>query len=85
LLQKALHATGDELPYVHSDLSRIYEERGDTEHAISELKEALKADNDGSLHFRLGQLYLRAGDRTAAARAMQESQRMHEPVSPQPQ
>ena len=85
LLQKALHAAGDELPYVHADLSRIYEERGDTDHAISELKEALRNDSDGSYHFRLGRLYLKAGDRTAAARAMQESEKLHRSVSSQPQ
>lgn len=78
LLQKALHLNSDELPYVHSDLSRIYDERGDTKRAISELESALPADNDGSYHYRLGRLYLKAGDRKAADRAMQESERLHQ-------
>ena len=69
-LLKALHAAPEELPYVHADLSAVYEDRGDTSKAITELKQALDVDVDGSFHYRLGHLYLMAGDRESAQEAL---------------
>jgi tetratricopeptide (TPR) repeat protein len=69
-LLNAQHAAPDELPYVHADLSRVYEERGQVDQAIAELKLATPVDVDGSYHYRLGHLYMRTGDRGSAAEAL---------------
>lgn len=75
-LLKALHVTPEELPYVHADLSQVYEDRGDLPQAIAELKQALSIDVDGSFYFRLGRLYARTGDRSAAAQALDQSAKL---------
>jgi predicted Zn-dependent protease len=78
LLQRALRGDADQLPFVHVDLSKVYEEQGDPQQAIAELKQALPADEDGSYHYRLGRLYLSVGDRAAAAEALRVSSTMHQ-------
>lgn len=78
LLQKALRGGADQLPFIHLDLSKIYEEQGNPQQAITELKQALPADEDGSYHYRLGRLYLSVGDRAAAAEALKVSSAMHQ-------
>ena len=75
-LLKALQVTPEELPYVHADLSQVYEDRGDLPQAIAELKQALSIDVDGSFYFRLGRLYARTGDRSAAAQALDQSAKL---------
>lgn len=47
-LQKALHVSPEERPYVHADLSKAYEEQGNRSLAIAELKQAVAIDGDGS-------------------------------------
>ncbi len=75
-LLKAEHASSEELPYVHADLSMIYEGRGDIAQAIAEMKKAISIDVDGSYYYRLGRLYLKAGDRTAAKASLQAAEEM---------
>lgn len=75
-LLKALHAAPEELPYVHADLGSVYEERGETEKAIAEMKQAVSADVDGSFHYRLGRLYLKAGERKSAQDALAMSAKL---------
>jgi tetratricopeptide (TPR) repeat protein len=75
-LIKALQVTPEERPYVHADLSRIYEDRGELVPAIAEMKQALPVDVDGSYYFRLGHLYMKAGDRAAAAHALDQSAKL---------
>jgi tetratricopeptide (TPR) repeat protein len=75
-LLKALHAAPDEIPYVHADLSRVYEDQGDTAKAIVELKEAVGVDVDGSFNFRLGRLYLKIGDRISAQEAFAVAEKL---------
>jgi tetratricopeptide (TPR) repeat protein len=75
-LLKGLHAAPEELPEVHASLSKVYAEHGELARAISEIKQALPGDVDGSYHYRLGRLYLQAGDRAAAAQAMQQSAKL---------
>jgi len=77
-LLKALQVTPEELPYVHADLSQVYEDRGDLPQAIAELKQALPIDVDGSFYFRLGRLYMRTGDRSAAAQALDQSAKLRQ-------
>jgi predicted Zn-dependent protease len=68
-LLKALHAAPEELPYVHADLGKVYEDQGETAKAIAEMKQAVSVDEDGSFYYRLGRLYLKAGDRKSADEA----------------
>lgn len=75
-LQKALHAEAEELPYVHADLSRVYDEAGDLAQAIAELKQAVSIDVDGSYYYRLGHLYMKAGDRASAAAALDQAAKL---------
>ena len=72
-LIKALRVSPEELPYVHADLSTIYEDRGDIPQAIAEMKLAVPVDVDGSYYYRLGRLYLKAGDRAAANEALNQA------------
>ena len=74
----ALHVKEEDLPFVHADLSEVYEDRGDSPLAISELTQALSVDADGSYHYRLGRLYLSSGNRAAADQAMRESALLHQ-------
>ena len=77
LLLKGLHAAPEELPHVHASLSKVYADRGELARAISEIKQALPGDVDGSYHHRLGRLYFQAEDRAASAQAMQQSAKLH--------
>ncbi len=77
LLLRAIHVMPDEAVYVHADLSRIYEERGEFPRAIEEIKQALPADIDGSYYYRLGRLYQKTGNRAAAAQALEQSAKLH--------
>lgn len=70
----ALRAEGKTALYAHALLSRIYAAEGDTTAAINEIKLALSADEDGSLHFQLYSLYKKEGQTAAAAEALRESQ-----------
>ena len=75
-LLRALQVAPEERPYVHADLSRVYEDQGELGQAIAEMKQALPVDVDGSYYFRLGHLYMKAGDRAAAAQALDRSAKL---------
>ncbi len=75
-LRKALRVRPEERPYVHADLSRVYENQGELVQAIAELKQALPLDVDGSYYFRLGHLYIKTGDRAAATQALEQSAKL---------
>ncbi len=75
-LLKALHVSPEELPYVHADLSTIYEDRRDIARAIAEMKLAVPVDVDGSYHYRLGHLYMKSGDRAAANDALNQATKL---------
>lgn len=77
-LLKALRASSEELPFVHADLSRVYEDQGKTSEAITEMKQALSADVDGSYYYRLGHLYLKAGDHAAANAALASAAKLRQ-------
>lgn len=76
-LLKAVRVRPEEAPYVHADLSRIYDEQGDSARAISEIKQALTADVDGSYYYRLGRLFQKTGDRASAAQALEQSSKLY--------
>jgi tetratricopeptide (TPR) repeat protein len=75
-LLKALHAAPDEIPYVHADLSSVYEDQGDTTKAIAELRQAVGVDVDGSFYYRLGRLYMKTGDRKSAQEAFAMAEKL---------
>jgi protein O-GlcNAc transferase len=72
-LLKGLHALPEEIPYVHADLSTVYEDGGNLEQAITEIKQAVPVDVDGSYYYRLGRLYMKSGNRAAAADALNQA------------
>ena len=72
-LETALKANSPRAPEVHAQISKVYASQGRTLDAISELQQALGADQDGSLHYELSMLYRRAGDAKAATAALEQS------------
>lgn len=64
------------VPRVHALLGHVYAETGRPEAAIAEYKLALQADADGSLHYQIGRLYQKTGNRAAAEEAFRDSQRL---------
>jgi tetratricopeptide (TPR) repeat protein len=75
-LKKALHSKPELLPHVHALLGRVYAETARTQEAITELTMGLADDRDGSIHYQLGRLYLKIGDKESAKQAMGVSERM---------
>ena len=73
-IESGLKGTPSSLPRVHALLSRVYAAQGRTADAISELKQSLSADNDGSYHYQLYLLYKKEGNREAAVAALHESE-----------
>jgi tetratricopeptide (TPR) repeat protein len=72
-LLKALNVSPEELPYVHADLSAVYDDSGNIEQAIAEIKQAVPVDVDGSYYYRLGRLYMKSGNRAAATEALNQA------------
>jgi hypothetical protein len=69
-----LKGTPSSLPRVHALLARVYAAEGRAVDAVSELKQSLSADNDGSYHYQLYLLYKKEGNREAAMAALHESE-----------
>jgi predicted Zn-dependent protease len=65
-LLKSLSAKPQMLPHVHALLGEVYAANGKTQEAIRELKLGLSSDEDGSLHYQLARLYIKAGDKPDA-------------------
>ena len=75
-LLKCTHLKSEFMPRVHALLGQVYAETNRIPAAIEEYKSGLSTDEDGSLHYQLGRLYQKQGDRKAAQRAFAESQRL---------
>jgi tetratricopeptide (TPR) repeat protein len=69
-LLKSLSAKPQMLPHVHAMLGEVYAANGKTQEAIRELKLGVASDQDGSLHYQLARLYIKAGDKPAADAAL---------------
>jgi tetratricopeptide (TPR) repeat protein len=54
-------------PDIHRDLGTAYSELGDYEKAEAELKIAVSADRDGSVHYKLAKVYQALGQKQKAA------------------
>jgi len=73
-LEDGLRGTPPSLPRVHALLGRVYAAEGRVADAVSELKQSLSADNDGSYHYQLYLLYRKEGNWEAAMAALHESE-----------
>ncbi len=60
-------------PRSHVLLGRVYGETSRVPAAIAEYKLALGTDEDGSIHYQLGRLYQKSGDKAAALVAFKEA------------
>ena len=75
-LNKSLNAKPEYVSHVHALLGKVYAQTDRTHQAIAELKLALADDKDGSLHYQIGRLYLKVGDRNSAEQAFAVSHRI---------
>jgi tetratricopeptide (TPR) repeat protein len=75
-LKKSLNTKPEYVPHVHALLGKVYARTGRTQRAIAEFKLALADDKDGTVHYQIGRLYLKVGDRDSAKQAFQVSQRL---------
>jgi tetratricopeptide (TPR) repeat protein len=66
------------LPRLHALLGQVYASTDRIPAAILEYKKGLSTDEDGSIHFQLGRLYQKSGDRNAAEEAFRESRRLRQ-------
>jgi tetratricopeptide (TPR) repeat protein len=66
------------LPRLHALLGQVYAATARIPAAIQEYKQGLATDEDGSIHFQLGRLYQKSGDRNAAQEAFRESKRLRQ-------
>ena len=64
------------VPHLHVLLGQVYAETNRVPEAISEYKQGLVGDENGSIHFQLARLYQKTGDTKTAAEAFQASQRL---------
>ena len=77
-LRTGLSANSELLPRVHALLGQVYASQGDTKRAIDEYKLGLPSDDDGSVHFQLGRLYQKAGEKELAATAFADSKALNQ-------
>jgi tetratricopeptide (TPR) repeat protein len=75
-LLKCTNLKPEFMPRVHALLGQVYAETNRIPAAIEEYKSGLSTDEDGSLHYQLGRLYQKQGDRNTAQQAFAESQRL---------
>ncbi len=77
-LRKGLNTKPELVTHVHALLGKVYAETNRTQQAIRELKLALADDKDGLVHYQIGRLYLKLGDRASAERAFEVSHRIQQ-------
>jgi tetratricopeptide (TPR) repeat protein len=75
-LSKCRNLQPEFVPRLHALLGRVYAETDRIPAAISEYKEGLSIDVDGSIHYQLARLYQKSGDKNAAEEAFRESKRL---------
>jgi predicted Zn-dependent protease len=75
-LNKVRGIQPESLPHLHALLGEVYANTDRIPEAMSELKLGLANDEDGRLHFQLGRLYQKTGDKKSAAEAFQASQQL---------
>lgn len=77
-LKKSLNTKPEYVSHVHALLGKVYANTNRDQQALAELKIALPDDKDGSLHYQIGRLYMKLGDRNSAQRAFLESRQIEE-------
>ena len=88
-LKKSLNTKPEYVARVHALLGNVYAKTNRIPEAIAELKLGLASDKDGSLHYQIARLYLKAGDRASAEQAfavtkqLQQQGLMHAAVAMQ--
>ena len=65
------------MPRLHALFGKVYANTGRDREALAELKLAITDDDDGSIHYQLGRLYLKAGEKQAAAQSFALSRQLH--------
>ena len=75
-LKKSLNTKPEYISRVHALLGKVYANTNRDNEAIAELKLALPEDKDGHIHYQIGRLYLKVGDRDSAQRAFLVSKRL---------
>lgn len=84
-LKRSLNTKPEYVSRVHALLGQVYANTNRYEEALAELKLALPDDKDGSVHYLMGRVYMKMGDRNSAQRAFMESKRIEETVLQKPQ
>ena len=69
---------GELMPRLHALLGQVYAATDRVPAAIAEYKKGLPTDEDGSIHYQIGRLYQRSGDKSAAEEALRESKRLRQ-------
>jgi tetratricopeptide (TPR) repeat protein len=77
-LRAGLTARAELVPRIHALLGQVYADQGETKLAIDEYKAGLPSDDDGSVHFQLGRLYQKVGEKDLAAKAFADSKVLNE-------
>ena len=75
-LKRSLNTKPEYVSRVHALLGKVYANTNRTRDALAELKLALPEDKDGSVHYQIGRLYMKMGDRASAQRAFEVSKRL---------
>jgi len=75
-LKKGLTTKPEYVSHVHALLGKVYTRANRIPEAIAELKLALPGDKDGTIHYQIARLYLKAGDRDAAQQAFKISEQL---------
>jgi Flp pilus assembly protein TadD len=64
------------MPRVHTLLGEVYAAANRVPEALSEFKLGLVNDDDGSVHYKLGRLYQKLGDKEKADEAFRVSKQL---------
>jgi tetratricopeptide (TPR) repeat protein len=75
-LTKCKNLDPDLIPRLHVLLGQVYAATNRIPEAISEYKQGLAIDDDGSIHYQLARLYEKSGDKDAAAEEIRISQQL---------
>jgi tetratricopeptide (TPR) repeat protein len=75
-LMKHTNLSPELIPRMHVLRGQMYAETNRIVAAISEYKLCLSTDEDGSIHYRLGRLYMKTGQKATAEEAFRESKRI---------
>jgi tetratricopeptide (TPR) repeat protein len=76
---KKIRDTGQKfMPRVHALLGQVYFATDRFPQALSEFKLSQSADDDGSIHYQLGRIYQKLGDKEKADEAFRVSKRLRE-------